>query len=345
MAYRFRLDELSTKGVRRIAREQFQRAVGELGRGEMTAANVHETRKAVKRLKSLLRLVRPAISEKTFRRRYQRISGIGDELAFARDSHVLIETIGKLESRFGPEGIGVLQPLRPLLARSRNVTPERSDPHAARRVVAKTIIEAQKFEKLAFRTKGYDALSAGVEETYRAGRRNFARAYKRPSDDAFHDLRKAVQWHWRQMALISRAWPEYFEVRIAAARQLAEILGEDHDLAMLEAEVRKHSLQLPEDAGPIEHLIHLRKDELRQAAYPYAERLFVERPGDFARRISAYWTSARKMRQLDRDAKDDGKTSKPGDATKAADSGTLLEPDPRGEITQPVPVASPRLIR
>ena len=345
MAYKFKLDELSAKGFRRIAREQFQRAAAELGRPEMAAGNVHETRKVVKRLKSLLRLMRPAISKKTFRTRYQRISKIGAALAPMRDRHVMFETIGKLEARFGPEGIGVLQPLRPLLAGSRNLMPERSNPHACRRVIAKTIIEAQKFEKIAFKAKGFEALSAGVEETYRVGRRNFARAYKRPTDEAFHELRKAVQWHWRQMALISRAWPEYFEARIASARQLAEILGEDHDLAILEAEVRKHSARLPEDAGPIEHLIHLRKGELRQAAYPYAERLFVEKPGDFARRISAYWISSQKMRQLDRDANTDGDTSKQADATKSADAGPCLDTQPRGEITQPAPVAPQPLIR
>jgi CHAD domain-containing protein len=345
MAYRFKLDELSAKGFRRIAKEQFQRAAAELGRTEMAAVNVHETRKVVKRLKSLLRLMRPAIPEKTFRNRYRRISKIGAALAPMRDRHVMFETIGKLETRFGPEGIGVLQPLRPLVVGSKSLMPERSDSRAGRRVIVKTIIEAQKFEKIAFKAKGFEALSAGVEETYRAGRRNFARAYKRPSDDAFHELRKAVQWHWRQMALISRAWPEYFEARIAAARQLAEILGEDHDLAILEAEVRKHSLRLPEDAGPIEHLIHLRKGELRQAAYPYAERLFVEKPGHFVRRISAYWTSSQKMRQLNRDAKADGDTSKHVNTTKSADAGPRLGTQHRGEITQPAPVAPPPLIR
>lgn len=345
MAYKFKLDELSAKGFRRIAKEQFQRAGTELGRTEMAAGNVHETRKVVKRLKSLLRLMRPAISQKTFRTRYHRISKIGAALAPLRDSHVMFETIGKLETRFGPEGMGVLQPLRPLLAGSRNTAPERADRRASGRVIAKTIVEARKFEKIAFKAKGFEAISAGFEETYRAGRRNFARAYKRPSDDAFHELRKAVQWHWRQMALISRAWPEYFEARIAAARHLAEILGEDHDLAILEEEVRKHSLQLPDDAGPIEHLIHLRKDELRQAAHPYAERLFAEKPGDFVRRISVYWNSAMRIRNAVRDQEVDSETPKSGHATKSANSGTLLEPIPRGEITQPSPVAPPRLIR
>ncbi len=147
------------------------------------------------------------------------------------------------------------------------------------------------------------------------------------------------------MALISRAWPEYFEVRIAAARKLAELLGDDHDLAVLEAEVRRLSSQLPANAAPIENLIIQRKDELRQAARPYAERIFVEKPADFVRRISVYWDSARKMHQLDRDSKDEGEPAKRGDATKAAETASGSGSEPRGEITQPAPVASPRLIR
>ncbi len=341
MAYRFKLDDLGAKGFRRIAREQLQRAMTELSRPEFTAASVHETRKVVKRLKSLLRLMRPALSEKIFRARYRRISKIGDALAHARDRFVMIETLGKLETRFGPESIGILQPLRPLLAGARDTASERADPLATRRALAMTIIEAQKFEKMSFKSRGFDALSAGVEQTYRHARRNLARAYKRPSDEAFHELRKTVQWHWRQMALISRGWPEYFEVRIAAARKLAEILGDDHDLAVLEAEVRRLSSQLPADAAPIENLIIQRKEELRTEAKPHAERLLAERPGEFVRRISVYWESARRLRVVDRDKEEDGEAPKKADATVT----TAPSLAPRGEITQPSSVAPPRLIR
>ncbi len=345
MAYRFKLDELSTKGVRRIAREQIQRAVMELGRDEMSAASVHETRKVVKRLKSLLRLVRPSISEKTFRGRYRRIAKIGDELAGARDSHVLIQSIGKLETRFGPESIKVLQPLRSLLSASAPDTRVSKNPTAGRRALAMAIMECQKLDKVVLKAKGFEVIAAGIEDTYHAGRRNFARAYKRPSDEAFHELRKTVQWHWRQMALMSRAWPEYFEVRIANARQLAEILGNDHDLAVLEAEVRKLSAQLPANAAPIENLIIQRKDELRQEARPYAERIFVEKPAEFVRRIAVYWDSARNMQHLRRDSKDEAEPAKRGDATREADTAPGSGSEHRGEITQPVPVASPRMIR
>lgn len=341
MAYRFKLDDLGVKGFRRIAREQLQRAVTELGQTEIAAAGVHETRKAVKRLKSLLRLVRPALSEKNFRARYRQISKIGDALAHARDRHVMIETIGKIETRYGPESIGTLQPLRPMLAGSRDAASARSDPIAIRRALAMSIIESQKFEKISFKSKGFEVISAGLEQTYRHARRNLARAYKRPSDEAFHELRKTVQWHWRQLALISRAWPEYFEVRIAAARKLAELLGDDHDLAVLEAEVRKLSAHLPANASPIENLIIQRKEELRTEAKPYAERLFAERPNEFVRRISVYWESARHLRAVDRDKEDDGEAPKKADATMASGAAA----GPRGEITQPSSVAPQRQIR
>ena len=341
MAYKFKLDELSAKGFRRIAREQLQRAVSELGRAETTAANVHETRKAVKRLKSLLRLMRPALSDKSFRARYRKISKIGDALARTRDRHVNLETIGKLEVFFGPETIIVLQPLRPLLAGGSDTAVERADPPAFKRALALALIEAQKFEKVSFKSKGFEALSVGIEETYSRARRNLARAYKRPSDAAFHELRKTVQWHWRQMALMSRAWPEYFEVRIATARKLAEILGDDHDLAVLEAEVRKLSAHLPANAALIENLILQRKDELRSEARPYAERLFVEKPADFMRCMSVYWASARHLRTVDRDKGGGGDAPKKADATRLAGNA----PEPSGEITQPATVAPPRLIR
>ena len=298
MAYRFKLDELNKKGVRRIAREQIQRAVTELSRDSMTAADVHETRKVVKRLRSLLRMVRPAIPEKVFQRRTKRIGRIGDALAQARDRDILIETIGKLETRFGPECIKTLQPLRPLLTAREPGTPNSKNRINARRALKRANTESAKLENIAFKSRGFEVIAGGIKETYRGARRNFRRAYRRPSDATFHELRKTVQCHWRQMALISRAWPDYFEARITAARQLAAILGDDHDLAILEAEVRKLSPSLSEDAGAIEHLIHVRKDELRSAAYPYAERLFVEKPGDFVRRIRAYWTSAKNMRQM-----------------------------------------------
>ena len=76
MAFRFKLAEPFEEGCKRIAREQIERAQCQLkGSGDPVVA-VHETRKSLKRLRALLRLIRPALGEEAYR---------AGECAFARD--------------------------------------------------------------------------------------------------------------------------------------------------------------------------------------------------------------------------------------------------------------------
>ena len=67
---------------------------------------MHETRKALKRLRALLRLVRPAMGEAAFKQENAQLRDIGLSLSGARDRHVLLETVNKLEGAagFGPQG-------------------------------------------------------------------------------------------------------------------------------------------------------------------------------------------------------------------------------------------------
>ena len=60
-----------------------------------------------------------------------------------------------------------------------------------------------------------------------------ARAYKLGEDEAFHDWRKYVQRHWRQLLLVAPSWPKALRPHIALARILSENLGDDHDLSVL----------------------------------------------------------------------------------------------------------------
>ncbi len=66
MAFRFRLAETFEEGCQRIAREQIERAQAQLRGPEDPVVAVHETRKSLKRLRALLRLIRPAIGESVF---------------------------------------------------------------------------------------------------------------------------------------------------------------------------------------------------------------------------------------------------------------------------------------
>ena len=112
MAFRFKLGEPFEEGVRRIAVEQIERAQNELQAKGDHAVAVHETRKALKRLRALLRLVRPAMGDDVFKQENAQLREIGLSLSGARDRHVLLETVNKLEGAAGLSRKGLVSGLR-----------------------------------------------------------------------------------------------------------------------------------------------------------------------------------------------------------------------------------------
>lgn len=294
MAYRLKSDKLTGKTLRKVSIEQTGRALEALSKETVLPEDVHEARKAVKRVRSLLKLLEPELPAQTFRARYKGIGKAGDHLAGARDRHVLDVTLDKLVLRFGKDFKPVATAVRAMLdAAAPAEQPSRlaqDELDQAKHVFAQ---EARRLGKLSVPGKGFDLIAAGLEETYRTAKKNFASAYRQPSDDRFHEMRKAVQWHWRHMALLSRCWPEYFALRVEACRELAEALGDDHDLAVLMDVVHRDADKAIRTKA--EAAVRLRQGELRKQAYALAERLFAETPGAFRRRMACYWKAKAKL--------------------------------------------------
>jgi hypothetical protein len=76
-----------------------------------------------------------------------------------------------------------------------------------------------------------------------------------------------------------------------AADELSDLLGDDHDLAVLRNTLKAE----PEcfggetDVQAFIGLIDRRRIELQSLARPLGERLFAEEPGQLAGRFRAYW--------------------------------------------------------
>lgn len=296
MAYRFKLDEPIAKGLRRIGLEQIERALRhQTGSGNRAVA-VHETRKCLKRIRALLRLARPGLDDETFRRENVRFRSIAALLSNARDNQVLLETVLKLEHEASAAGLEFLEALRATLLKENG---KHELPGEARIEEATHLLgeASEAFECLALEPAGFSVIERGLETCYRKGRHALAAAYDDGSDETFHEWRKAVQLHWRHMQLLSRGWPEMFAVRVAAARQLSQILGDDHDLSMLVAYLAGPSVaHLSEtEAQELGRIATERQMELRREAAPRGEQLFAEGANGFSRHTALIWKAARRM--------------------------------------------------
>ena len=312
MAFRFRLHEPITKGFRRIGAEQIERALGQLSAGVDAVREVHEARKCLKRLRALLRLGREALGEEVFQAENARFRTIAGRLSSVRDDHVVIETLVQLEATTADdEARAALRRARAACLEaqaSEDAAAHAVDPATLSEVRAELAAALESFRNLKLSPKNTSALVAGLVRVYGRGQKSLAAAYSSGDDEDFHTLRKAVQAHWRHMALLTRVWPDMFEARVAAARELSQILGDDHDLALLKARVAVLDAgALSEgEAEVVLSLIANRQEMLRRLAEPRAEMLFAASAKAHGRWVTALWDAAVAKATVDAEAEKSG---------------------------------------
>lgn len=294
MAFRLKVDEPIEKGFRRAGVEQIERARRQLMATAAGASEVHEARKCMKRIRALLRLARKGLGETVYSEENDSFRAIANSLAGERDHHVLLETIVKLMAETDGSTALALKHLKDAVTATR--APTTADAAAEGYAEANASLERsmKRFKRLRIEPDDFSALEQGLVRNYRKGLERRAIAYAENTDEAFHDWRKCVQAHWRHMTLLSKAWPQLFSAQLEAARELSQILGDDHDLALLRAKMA----ELPADALPkedsleIETLIQVRQNALRSLAKPAGDIIFAESPKAHGRRFAGIWRGA-----------------------------------------------------
>jgi CHAD domain-containing protein len=294
MAFRFKLGEAIEKGFHRIGVEQIERARAQLSAHQEPAIEVHEARKCIKRTRALLRLGRIGLGETVYRAENAHFRSIAAALSSARDDHVLLETILKLIAADDGKTGAALARLKEAVLAQRFLEPNGV---ATGRVDATAALERalRRFRRLTLEPDTFETLEQGLVRNYRKAVKRRNAAYVEGTDEAFHNWRKCVQTHQRHMALLSKPWPPLFEAHVEAARELSQILGDDHDLAVLRQRISALPADMlsADDIKEIEGLIAAQQRSLRLAAKPRGDIVFAERPKAHGRRIAAIWAGAK----------------------------------------------------
>jgi CHAD domain-containing protein len=131
-----------------------------------------------------------------------------------------------------------------------------------------------------------EAVGPGLVRAYRRGRKRGREAQDDPSTERLHEWRKRVKDHWYHLRLIRDAWPETLAAQADEAHRLADLLGDDHDLAVLTAEI-EDSTDPSGDRADLLAAIEGRRSELQADAFELGARIYAEKPKAFGRRVEA----------------------------------------------------------
>jgi CHAD domain-containing protein len=295
MTYRLDPAKPMSEALRHVAFAELEIAHGALSAPPERHSGVHNARKCLKRLRSLLLLARPGMPEPAFADLTERLTTIARGLAAARDAHALIDAVDKLhrETGTGP-GVGPIHSLRAWLEKRRHAAEQNLERSAASDAMRGLLELRPAFAGLAVYPDDFRSLAKGLRLCYRETRKAFQRGFASDRDEDVHDWRKGVQHHWRQMQLLAPCFPSELTARAEAARTLSQILGDDHDISLLSRLISTPTMTFgtQEETAAFLRRCRKRHKTLRKEASQRGELLFAERTRPFAERIAAYWSIA-----------------------------------------------------
>jgi CHAD domain-containing protein len=296
MSSQLQRDEPGTECVRRIVRREAKKALQHLPRRQQPKdVAVHDARKQIKRARAALRLVREPLGERRYHRENAALRDAAKPLSAVRDAKILVEAFDALVGASAGNG-SPLRPVRDALVRHQLRTRRRL--FGAKAPLKPTRRELQSFRRRAqgwrLGRRSWTALGTGVERVYRAGRKQLETARTRPSDENLHELRKQAKYLWQQLEIIEPIAPSTIQAMVERAHQLADRLGEDHDLAVLRVRLSRSNGRVPRSAARTVSLrIGRARGELQRKAFDIAERVYREKPGQLAKRLERRWQAWR----------------------------------------------------
>jgi CHAD domain-containing protein len=293
VSYRYKPGGDLADQTRRIAASQIAAASEALTRGG--PEDIHDARKRCKKLRGLLRLVRGDLGRTAYRRENIAFRDVARALSGPRDEQARLEALDALARRYPRQAR--FAELRKRLApgadhRLAHVDQALSDGLAA-------------LEAASARLEGWPLslersirpLLAGFEKTYARGRDAQAQARRSPDTESLHALRKQAKYHLFHLRLLQQAWPVPMRARRRELARLSDLLGDDHDLAVLAAHLLDHRAafepRVPID--PLMTLIEARRAELRMDALALGARVFAEKPSRLSKRVRRYWDAPRRV--------------------------------------------------
>lgn len=267
----------------RIGHDQFERIGRGLAGEPDRDTGVHEARKALKRLRALLRLVLPHLDAGQVATSDVLLRDVGRTLAPLRDACVSLDLLDEVAP-------GVCPGLRAVLEDRHHAAANRFDAGARADLAARAGGAAERWVgMLAGSTIEQNAdVVPGIGRTYRRGRKRMRRALRRGSDADFHEWRKEVKYLRYQLEALRPLQADLLGPRIARLDILGERLGLEHDLTVLIGLVESQQ-DCGDDRVGLLALLCGRRTIVRDEACPMGERVFTDGKAAFIASLSTVW--------------------------------------------------------
>jgi CHAD domain len=252
--------------------------------------SIHAARKTLKRARASLRLMRAGMDDADYRRANHQLRDIARPLTQVRDAVALLDALESIrKARDKTSSRRYADEVHRALHDGHRLQRERLSAERLRASGEK--LRAVDLEINRTPTKDSDAAIArrGIKRTFRCGREAFSKARKRDRMTLLHEWRKQVKYLANEIGLAEQLKLLKLKKTRRRAEHLADVLGDDHDLAILRVKLRQLSHgEIPERSAErkrLEYRIKEKRSKLQQKARRLGVRLYSAPVAKFNRSL------------------------------------------------------------
>jgi len=291
VGFRLKSGQSVSSEVRRIVLRQLDLAASELvsvGDPESDEA-VHDARRRVKKIRAIIRLVRPVLDKP--HRSDPDLRRVSRMLAPVADGKGVIDTLGELLHRYRRQ----LPRKTAAAIRSDLIAREKQiDRKAARDGVlqqAKKTLrhERERVKHWKLSADGFRAIAPGLKDSVRRARSGMVAAWLHPTAANHHSWRRHVKNHWFHVRLLEAHCSNRLQPYQHQLEALDGVLGEYHNLVLLHEVLVSDSTLSRKEVARCLRIVERYQQALRRNAQVLGMRVYNEKPRRFVRRVKHLW--------------------------------------------------------
>jgi CHAD domain-containing protein len=279
-------------GLARVGDLLFGRAIRHLDHltPDTEDKSIHKVRTAIKRLRALLRLLRPAIGDRTFQQENTALREAAQHLAPLRDPVIGLHVIQRLRKKATGRKHRDLTVVEEHLIRAVASTARQSAvPPATLRALAAS---RRRISRLPLPAVHWPNCAPALEKTLRTCRRRGHQATDHGDDRDFHRWRIRLKHLFYQLEFLLPVWPKRLRPMTKLLDKLQKRIGDDHDLVVLKTTLKELSGRIgrPALVRRVVRELEARSRKHRRKCEALAKKLHRLKPRAFLARLDQHWS-------------------------------------------------------
>lgn len=295
MSIQLKREEDFNRGLKRLILEECQTAINAIADAESREAQhkaVHETRKALKKIRACFRLVRHSIHD--YKKQNVFFRDQGRKISELRDSTSHLETLSKLKTQY--ESRLYNRSFKKLEADlkeyrhelSANILDERN---TLLEIKADLENKVEELQPRKFSINEFEDLKPSLKKVYERGIKGYIRSREKERVKHFHEWRKRAKYFRHQLDILNRTWPSVLTTLEDEFHELTDLTGYLNDLQNLEKIVKKRE---PAFASPEERLLFFgliehQKKLMKQHALLLGQKLYALKSDTYMKQLKKFW--------------------------------------------------------